>query len=46
MRKIFVEMKPRNIQFIATALALIRPAAAKNGQKFNFLKDWSFYKIK
>ena len=32
-------MKPRNIN-IATALALIRPAAAKNGQKFNFLKDF------
>ena len=42
MRKIFVEMKPRNIHDIATALALIRPAAAKNGQKFNFLKDYHF----
>ena len=42
MRKIFVEMKPRNIHDIATALALIRPAAAKNGQKFTFLKDYHF----
>jgi DNA polymerase III alpha subunit len=40
MRKIFVEMKPKNIHDIAAALALIRPAAAKNGQKFNFLKTY------
>lgn len=40
MRKIFVEMKPTSIHDIATALALIRPAAAKNGQKFNFLKTY------
>ena len=42
MRKIFVEMKPKNIHDIAIALALIRPAAAKNGQKFTFLKDYHF----
>ena len=42
MRKIFVEMKPKNIHDIATALALIRPAASKNGQKFTFLKDYHF----
>ena len=35
-------MKPRNIHDIATALALIRPAASKNGQKFTFLKDYHF----
>ena len=40
MRKIFVEMKPKTIHDIAAALALIRPAAAKNGQKFNFLKTY------
>lgn len=40
MRKIFVEMKPKSIHDIAAALALIRPAAAKNGQKFNFLKTY------
>ena len=40
MRKIFVEMKPTCIHDIAAALALIRPAASKNGQKFNFLKTY------
>ena len=40
MRKIFVEMKPKSIHDIAAALALIRPAASKNGQKFNFLKTY------
>lgn len=40
MCKIFKEMKPKNIEDIACALALIRPAASKNGQKFNFLKDY------
>ena len=40
MRKIFVEMKPQSIHDIAIALALIRPAAAKNGQKFNFLQNY------
>lgn len=40
MCKIFREMKPKNIEDIACALALIRPAASKNGQKFSFLKDY------
>ena len=40
MRKIFVEMKPTCIHDIAAALALIRPVASKNGQKFNFLKTY------
>ena len=35
-------MKPKNIHDIAIALALIRPAAAKKGQKFTFLKDYHF----
>ena len=37
MRKIFVEMKPKSIHDMAAAL-IIRPAAAKTIQKFNFLK--------
>ena len=36
MNKIFTLMKPTTLEDIAIALALIRPAAAKNGQKFNF----------
>ena len=40
MRKIFVEMKPKSIHDIAAALALIRPAAAKNGQKFDYLRTY------
>ena len=40
MCKIFREMKAKNIEDIACALALIRPAASKNGQKFSFLKDY------
>ncbi len=40
MNKIFTLMKPKKLEDIAVALALIRPAAAKNGQKFNFLKNF------
>ncbi len=40
MSKIFREMRPQNIDDIACALALIRPAASKNGQKFTFLRDY------
>ena len=40
MNKIFTLMKPKTLEDIAIALALIRPAAAKNGQKFNFLKNF------
>ena len=40
MNKIFTLMKPTTLEDIAIALALIRPAAAKNGQKFNFLKNF------
>jgi hypothetical protein len=40
MRKLFMEMKPRNVQDIAVALALIRPAAAAEGRKQEFLDKW------
>ena len=40
MNKIFKLLKPSKLEDIAVALALIRPAAAKNGQKFNFLKNF------
>ena len=38
MNKIFTLMKPKHEDI--AALALIRPAAAKNGQKFNYLKNF------
>lgn len=41
MYKIFRLMKPKCIDDIALALALIRPAAAGNGQKSDFLKTYS-----
>lgn len=40
MRRIFMELQPNCIDDLAIALALIRPAASKNGQKFNFLKNF------
>lgn len=40
MRKIFMEMQPRNVEEIAIALALIRPAAAAEGRKQEFLEKW------
>ena len=41
MYKIFRLMKPKNIYDIAVALALIRPSASMNGQKSDFLKDYT-----
>lgn len=43
MRKIFMMMKPRNIYDVAVALALIRPSASMNGQKSDFLRDYSVF---
>ncbi len=40
MRKLFVEMQPRNVEEIAIALALIRPAAASEGRKLAFIEQW------
>lgn len=40
MRKLFMEMRPKNINDIAVALALIRPAAAAEGRKQEFLQKW------
>lgn len=40
MRRLFVEMAPRNVEEIAIALALIRPAAASEGRKMVFLEKW------
>lgn len=40
MRKLFMEMKPQRIKDIAVALALIRPAAAAEGRKQEFLEKW------
>jgi DNA polymerase-3 subunit alpha len=40
MRKLFMEMRPRNMHDIAIALALIRPAAAAEGRKQEFLEKW------
>ena len=44
MRKILMTMRPKNIGDLATALALIRPAASKNYQKAAFLKDYNKYR--
>jgi len=46
MRKILMTMKPKTIEDLATALALIRPAASKNYQKAAYLKDYNKYKDK
>jgi len=40
MRKLFMQMKPEGISDIAVALALIRPAAAAEGRKQEFLNKW------
>ena len=42
MRKLFMEMKPKNVDDIAIALALIRPAAAAEGRKQEFLDKWKY----
>ena len=46
MRKILVTLKPSNIEEVAIALALIRPAASRNYQKSAFLRDYSIYNNK
>lgn len=46
MRKIFMTMKPKSIKDLAIALALIRPAASKNYQKSEFLKDYTDFRCK
>ncbi len=40
MRRIFMEMCPRTLEDVAIALALIRPAAAADGRKAEFLDRW------
>jgi hypothetical protein len=40
MRKLFIELRPRNIDDLAIALALIRPAASVGGRKAAFLERW------
>ncbi len=40
MRKLFMELKPQNVLEVAVALALIRPAAAAEGRKQEFLHKW------
>ena len=42
--KILKTMRPQNIGDLATALALIRPAASRNFQKAAFLKDYNKYR--
>jgi error-prone DNA polymerase len=42
MRKLFVGMKPRHMDDIAILLALIRPAAATQGRKREFLERWRY----
>jgi hypothetical protein len=41
LRKIFMQMKCSSIDDIACALALIRPAATANGQKSDFLENYT-----
>ena len=40
MRKLFIAIKPRFMEDVAIALALIRPAAAMKGRKAEFLERW------
>lgn len=44
MMKVYKTMKPNTLKEIAISLALIRPAAAKGGQKSEFLSDYTDYK--
>ena len=44
MMKVFKTIKPKTIKEVAIAIALIRPAAAKNYQKAEFLRDYTPYK--
>jgi len=41
MRKIFMAMGPKTLEEVAIALALIRPAAAGEGRKAEFLEGWA-----
>lgn len=40
MRRIFMAMAPKSLEEVAIALALIRPAAANEGRKAEFLEAW------
>ena len=42
MRKLFLGIKPRFMEDIAIVLALIRPAAATQGRKAEFLERWKY----
>jgi DNA polymerase III alpha subunit len=42
MRKLFLGMKPRHMDDLAILLALIRPAAATQGRKREFLERWRY----
>jgi DNA polymerase III alpha subunit len=42
MRKLFLGMRPRHMDDIAILLALIRPAAATQGRKREFLERWRY----
>ena len=42
MRKLFLGMKPRDMNDLAILLALIRPAAATQGRKREFLERWRY----
>lgn len=42
MRKLFLGMKPRHMDDLAILLALIRPAAATQGRKQEFLERWRY----
>ena len=42
MRKLLMGMKPRHMDDIAILLALIRPAAATQGRKREFLERWRY----
>jgi hypothetical protein len=42
MRKLFLGIKPRFMEDVAIALALIRPAAATRGRKAEFLERWKY----
>jgi DNA polymerase III alpha subunit len=42
MRKLFLGMRPRHMDDLAILLALIRPAAATQGRKREFLERWRF----
>ena len=42
MRKLFLGIKPRFMEDIGIALALIRPAAATRGRKAEFLERWKY----